>query len=113
MAGEAFEWRLREVMAHRQLWHTSQLQPLLAERGFELSRSQVYRLVAQPPGRISVELILALCDILDCRFEDLVVRTTAVPASGPAKRRRKAAGETNAFSPKAKPVPDEFFDDQT
>lgn len=112
MAGEAFEWRLREVMAHRQLWHTSQLQPLLAERGFELSRSQVYRLVAQPPGRISVELILALCDILDCRFEDLVGRTTA-PAARPAKRRRKAAGETGTFSPKAKPVPDEFFDDQT
>ncbi|MFF7941504.1 hypothetical protein ACFZC5_17465 [Nocardia gamkensis] len=26
------------------------------------------------PRRLQVELILALCEILDCRFEDLVVR---------------------------------------
>lgn len=110
---EPFEWRLREVMAQRRMWHTSQLQPLLAERGFELSRSQVYRLVTDPPGRISIELLLGLCDILDCRFEDLVVRTSAAPAEPRRARRRKAAGESRVFEPKTKPVPGEFFDDQT
>lgn len=46
--------------------------PLLAERGVVLSREQVYRLVTQPPQRMSMDTLMALCDILDCTPNDLI-----------------------------------------
>ncbi|MEU9888744.1 hypothetical protein [Sphaerisporangium sp. NPDC051011] len=36
-------------MAARGMYATTDLRPLLTERGFELSQSQVYRLVAERP----------------------------------------------------------------
>jgi hypothetical protein len=45
-----YRWRLREVMAAHGLWKTSDLAPLLAERGVTLSPAQIYRLVAQTPN---------------------------------------------------------------
>ncbi len=37
---------------------------MLAERGVTLSREQVFRLVTQPPQRLSMDTLAALCDIL-------------------------------------------------
>jgi DNA-binding Xre family transcriptional regulator len=71
------EWHLRRRMAERDLFQTSDLVPLLAERGIELSREQVYRLVTQPPQRLSMDTLAALCDILDCSPNDLIEITTA------------------------------------
>ncbi len=42
-------WNLRSVMASRGIFQTSKLKPLLEDRGIDLSREQVYRLVTQPP----------------------------------------------------------------
>lgn len=39
-----YEWHLRRRMAEHELFHTSDLVPLLAERGISLSREQVFRL---------------------------------------------------------------------
>ena len=36
-----YTWKLRQVMADRELWKTSELGPLLAERGVVLSTAQV------------------------------------------------------------------------
>lgn len=73
------EWHLRRRMAERDLYQTSDLVPLLAERGIELSREQVYRLVTQPPQRLSMDTLAALCDILDCEPNDLIeVKTVNV-----------------------------------
>ena len=58
---------------------------LLAQRGVELSPSQVYRLVTEKPERLSMRTLLALLDILDCTMDDLVEPVAA------AKPRRKAA----------------------
>ncbi|MCD2197272.1 helix-turn-helix transcriptional regulator [Actinomycetospora endophytica] len=71
-----FEWHLRRRMAERDLYQTSDLVPLLAERGIELSREQVYRLVTQPPQRLSMDTFAALCDILACNPNDLIEITT-------------------------------------
>jgi hypothetical protein len=46
--------------------------PLLGERGVVLSREQVYRLVTRPPQRLSMAILVALCDILDCTPNDLI-----------------------------------------
>lgn len=67
-----YEWHLRQLMATRQLFQTSDLVPLLAERGIRLSREQVYRLVTQPPQRLSMDTLVALCDILQCTPNDLI-----------------------------------------
>ena len=81
-------WRLREVMAAHGYWKTTDLVPLLAERGVELSASQVFRLVTQPPERLSLRTLAALCDILDCGPGDLiepflVERKTRRPVADP------------------------------
>ena len=44
----------------------------LAERGVQLSREQIYRLVTQTPQRLNVDVFAALCDILDCGPQDLL-----------------------------------------
>ncbi len=40
-----FKWNLRQVMAQRNLWKTTELIPLLKSRGINLSPAQVHRLV--------------------------------------------------------------------
>ena len=82
-----FHWRLRQLMAAHEIWKTTELIPLLAERGVSLSTAQVYRLVTDKPERLSMKTLVALCDILACTPADLIdpyVETAA---------RRPAAGE--------------------
>ena len=67
-----FTWNLRKLMAQKELFQTTDLVPLLAERGVHLSREQVYRLVTQPPLRLQMDTFVALCDILACTPSDLV-----------------------------------------
>ena len=68
-------WNLRSVMASRGIFQTSKLKPLLEERGIDLSREQVYRLVTQPPQRVRLDVLAALCDALECSLDDLVTIT--------------------------------------
>jgi DNA-binding Xre family transcriptional regulator len=67
-----YTWHLRRLMAERGMFMTSELAPLLAEHGISLSREQVYRLVTQPPQRLSLDTLVALCDILECTPNDLI-----------------------------------------
>jgi DNA-binding Xre family transcriptional regulator len=92
-----YEWHLRLRMAEQGMYATSDLQPLLAERGVHLSREQVFRLVTGTPQRLSLDTLAALCDILGCGPDDLVevkavneqVRKTAAAGdSGPVPVRR-------------------------
>jgi len=81
-------WRLREVMSAKGYWKTTDLVPLLAERGVELSASRVFRLVTQTPERLSLRTLAALCDILDCGPSDLIEPFLVEP-----KTRRAAAAD--------------------
>jgi DNA-binding Xre family transcriptional regulator len=67
-----YRWQLRQLMAERQMFLTSDMVPLLAERGTTLSREQVYRLVTQAPQRRSLDILVALCDVLGCTHNDLI-----------------------------------------
>jgi DNA-binding Xre family transcriptional regulator len=62
-------------MAARGMFSTTDLAPLLTERGVVLSAAQVYRLVAQTPERLSLRTLVALCDILGCTPTDLIEPT--------------------------------------
>jgi len=66
-----YRWHLRQIMATRGMFATTDLVPLLAERGVVLSREQVYRLVVGTPERLSLRTFAALCDILGCSPEEL------------------------------------------
>ena len=89
-----YVWHLRLRMAERGMYQTSDLVPLLAERGIHLSREQVFRLVTQSPQRLSMDTLAALCDILDLAPNDLIeitrinaqVAKTGTDNAGPAPR---------------------------
>jgi DNA-binding Xre family transcriptional regulator len=65
-------WHLRQVMATRGIFQTSELVPLLAERGVVLTRQYIHKVVTIPPQRVNMDLLAALCDILDCEPNDLL-----------------------------------------
>jgi DNA-binding Xre family transcriptional regulator len=85
-------------MADRGMFATTDLVPLLAERGVILSREQVYRLVVGVPQRLNLTVLAAFCDILDCSPLDLVEPyagghknvKAASPSSTPPARPRRA-----------------------
>jgi Cro/C1-type HTH DNA-binding domain len=87
-----YRWHLRQVMASRGMFATTDLIGPLARRGIRLSSSQVYRLVVERPERLSLKVFMALLDILDCSMADLI---EPVAAARPA-RRAKAAGGAEA-----------------
>jgi DNA-binding Xre family transcriptional regulator len=92
-----FHWNLRRLMAAHEMWKTTELVPLLRERGVELSASQVYRLVTDKPERLSMKVLIALCDILDCTPADLID-----PYAEPTTH-RKAAEQQGAAVVELKP----------
>lgn len=65
-------WNLRALMFARGIYQTSKLGPLLAERGVSLSREQVFRLATGQPSRVSLEVLAALSDALECSLDDLI-----------------------------------------
>jgi DNA-binding Xre family transcriptional regulator len=89
-----YTWRLAELTAARGMHNSTDLIPLLVERGIELSRPQVFRVVHQRPERVSLQMIAALCDILGCGVEDLVTVTAA-----DVRRRKASASSPSAPRP--------------
>jgi DNA-binding Xre family transcriptional regulator len=94
-----YQWHLRQVMAGRGMFATTDLIGPLAERGIRLSPSQVYRLAAERPERLSLKILMALLDILDCAMSDLI---EPVAAAAPAGKTRAAGtgGGVGALRPK-------------
>ena len=88
---------LQTSKATRDMFATTDLVPLLADRGIHLSREQVFRLVTTTPQRLSLDTLAALCDILlDVGVEDLIeitVTNTQVD--------KTAAGDTKPTAPRA------------
>ncbi|OZB88664.1 MAG: Cro/Cl family transcriptional regulator [Microbacterium sp. 14-71-5] len=77
-----YAWHLRLRMAEHNMFATTDLVPLLAERGVVLSAAQVYRLVTQTPERLSLLTLMALCDILACSPNDLIEPVAATRRTG-------------------------------
>src|SRR5664280_331912 len=75
-----YHWHLRQVLADRGMFATTDLIEPLARRGIALSSSQVYRLVVERPERLSLKILMALLDILDCSMSELI--EPAAPGGG-------------------------------
>lgn len=84
-----YRWHLRQVMAERGMFATTDLIDPLAARGIRLSSSQVYRLVVERPERLSLKILMALLDILDCSMGALI---EPVAAGGQAHKRAVGGG---------------------
>lgn len=84
-----YTWRVREIMARRHIFTAKELAPLLHERGITLTPNAIWRIVSGEPERVSLKMLVALCDALDVEMNDLITYT-AVDAK--AVRRRKASG---------------------
>ena len=97
-----YQWHLREVMAARGLFTTTDLVPRLAGRGITLSVSQVHRLVTGTPERLSLPVLAALCDILNVTPDDLIT-VTAQPVST-RKATAARAGAARDLDPALRPV---------
>src|SRR2546421_12691466 len=85
-----YRWNLRQVMATREMFQTTDLLEPLAQREIRLSSSQVYRLVVERPERLSLKILMALLDILDCTMDDLI---EPVATTKTARKARTASGE--------------------
>lgn len=86
----SMRWNVRQVMASRGIFQTSELVSLLEKRGIHLTRQYVHRVVTTAPQRINTDLLAALCDILDCTAADLLQLEVAETAGTDAP---KAVGE--------------------
>ncbi len=84
-----YRWHLRQVMAERGMFATTDLIDPLARRGIGLSSSQVYRLVVERPERLSLKILMALLDILECSMGALI---EPVAASGQAGKKKVVGG---------------------
>lgn len=87
------DWKLRQLMAAHGMFSTTDLMPLLVRRGVMLSATQVYRLVTQPPERLSVKVLTAVCDALGCTSNDLIEVTVSPRQQG--KVRAAGAGQSD------------------
>ncbi|MFF0132541.1 helix-turn-helix domain-containing protein [Streptomyces mirabilis] len=97
-----YQWHLRKIMADRGLFSTTDLIPLLQERGITLSSSQVYRLVVERPERLSLKILMSLLDILDCTMDDLIepVATAGSESTSPTKKAVGAETGIGGLRPK-------------
>lgn len=104
-----YRWHLRLRMAERGMFATTDLVPLLADRGVVLSREQVYRLVTGIPERLSLRTLSALCDILGCGPAELVEPTVQTQQAA----RRAAGGDPPAVAGEApnRPKPARIAED--
>jgi DNA-binding Xre family transcriptional regulator len=60
-----YQWRPPALMSLRGLSTAGQLRRLLVDEGINLSLSQVRRMIAAPPSRISLHLLAVLCQALN------------------------------------------------
>lgn len=65
-------WRLRVMMAERNISSATELQRQLHDSGYEITSSQLTRTIKERPERISTDLLDHLLQILDCDISDLL-----------------------------------------
>jgi hypothetical protein len=69
--GRVAQWRLRELMATKGLFSAVQLQQALGEQGVKVGPSQAHELMTRAPRQPRMEVLFALCQILECALGDL------------------------------------------
>lgn len=104
-------WRLRQVMAAREIWTGKRLLDLLRTKaGIDLSHVAVMRLVNEKPKQVRLATLEALCVALDCSPWD-IMDWSPEEAQMEAAERLKGNPVRLVSPPAAKPAlfPEEDF----
>lgn len=80
-----FEWRLRALTRQQRIAGPTMLAQRLRAAGLAISVPQCSRLLTRAPRRISLDMLAALCTVLRCTLEDLLVLVREAPG-GSARR---------------------------
>src|SRR5688572_17430897 len=79
-------WRLRVMMAERDIRTATDLGRRLREVGLEISSQQLARVVNEMPQRMNTDLLAGLLTVLDCTPDDLLeVKEAASESAGKEK----------------------------
>ena len=72
----ALEWKLRKVMAEKNIWSGAELSRLLQDlAGYKLSAPSISALINEQTKQVKAETMDALCMALECTPSDLWVFT--------------------------------------
>jgi DNA-binding Xre family transcriptional regulator len=96
----SLQWRLKEKMAENGIWRCTDLAKLLNAHGIRISSGMVTIIVDKMPERINSKVLDALCDILQCKPNDILVHT---PSGKSAEKLRKVVGNDIGIRPGPKP----------
>ena len=99
----AYHWHLRKIMSEHGMFATTDLLPLLADRGVVMNASQVYRIVTGAPERMNMALLAALCDIFGASPNDLI--EPYVVATSQRGRRTGTTAPSTPAPPRSKNRP--------
>jgi len=94
-----YEWRLAALMGERKIRTGAELQRLLAERGYDITSSQLSRIIYDRPLQIKTALLDALGEVFDCTLNDLMPLATTSErkptlGSGPVRRKKRVRAPT-------------------
>ncbi len=93
----ALEWRLRKMMAERNIWSGAELGRLLQDTaGYRLSAPSICALMKEQPKQVKAETMDALCITLECTPSDLWIFTPT--PYGEEKQGKKRDKEAVDFS---------------
>lgn len=93
-------WRLRVMMAERNISTATELQRLLEKSGYQVTSSQLTRVIKDRPDRISTDLLDHLLEVLNCDIGDLL-RSDPVSKGGTTDE--NASGNNKAAKNPKKP----------
>ena len=88
-------WRLRVMMAERNIATATELQRLLEKSGYKVTSSQLTRVIKDRPDRISTDLLDHLLEVLNCGIGDLL-RSDAVSVGGTTNENTSANNAATA-----------------
>lgn len=69
----ALTWRLRVLMAERDIRTATSLQAMLHDVGVHISSQQLVRVINGLPARLNTELLAGLLTVLQCGVDELIV----------------------------------------
>lgn len=96
----SFKWKLKEKMAEKGIWRCTDMTKFLNAYGINVSVSMVTRMVEKIPERMNIQVLDALCDILECNPSDIMIH---IPSGVNAEILVKASGENIGVKPGPKP----------
>lgn len=92
----ALEWKLRKVMADREIWTGSELARLMKEKaGYSLSAPSISALLNGSPKQVKAETMDALCTALECTPADLWKHTPTYTQNTNSNKHSKLAKASN------------------